>query len=70
MTFTNFGASAGQPFRIRAATVLAVYSKWRAMRPRFVKVMPRDFKRVLAAEAHARAEGREATFQELVGVVG
>ena len=40
------------------------------MRARFVKVMPRDFKRVLAAEARARSEGREATFQELVGVGG
>jgi glutamate synthase (ferredoxin) len=47
-----------------------ILSKWRAMRARFVKVMPRDFKRVLAAEAHARSEGREATFQELVGVGG
>jgi glutamate synthase (ferredoxin) len=47
-----------------------ILSKWRAMQARFVKVMPRDFKRVLAAEARARAEGREATFQELVGVGG
>ncbi len=29
--------------------------------------MPRDYKRVLAAEAQARAEGREPTFAELVG---
>jgi hypothetical protein len=29
--------------------------------------MPRDYKRVLAAEARARAEGREPTFAELVG---
>jgi len=29
--------------------------------------MPRDYKRVLAAEAKARAEGREPTFTELVG---
>jgi glutamate synthase (ferredoxin) len=40
---------------------------WIAMRPRFVKVMPRDYRRVLAAEARARAEGREPTFAELVG---
>jgi glutamate synthase (ferredoxin) len=33
----------------------------------FVKVMPRDFKRVLAAQARAAAAGREPTFQELVG---
>jgi glutamate synthase (NADPH) large chain len=33
----------------------------------FVKVMPRDFKRVLQAEAKARAESREPDFAELVG---
>jgi glutamate synthase (ferredoxin) len=33
----------------------------------FVKVMPRDFKRVLLAEAKARAEQREPDFAELVG---
>ena len=33
----------------------------------FVKVMPRDFKRVLEAEARARAENREPAFSELVG---
>jgi glutamate synthase (NADPH) large chain len=47
-----------------AAKILAA---WRAMRPRFVKVMPKDEKRVRAAEAKARAEGREPTFAELVG---
>jgi glutamate synthase (ferredoxin) len=47
-----------------AATILA---SWRAMRPRFVKVMPKDEKRVQAARARARAEGREPTFAELVG---
>jgi glutamate synthase (ferredoxin) len=40
---------------------------WVARRPRFVKVMPRDYKRVLAAQARARGEGREPTFAELVG---
>jgi glutamate synthase (ferredoxin) len=34
----------------------------------FVKVMPRDYKRVLRAEAKARAEHREPDFAELVGV--
>jgi glutamate synthase (ferredoxin) len=53
-----------------SAYAAGILSNWRAMRARFVKVMPRDYKRVLAAEAHARAEGREATFQELVGVGG
>jgi len=37
------------------------------MRPRFVKVIPKDEKRVRAAEARAKAEGREPTFAELVG---
>jgi glutamate synthase (ferredoxin) len=36
---------------------------------RFVKVMPRDYKRVLLAEARARAENREPEFAELVGTV-
>ena len=40
---------------------------WLGIRPKFVKVMPKDYKRVLAAEANARAEGREPTFAELVG---
>jgi glutamate synthase (ferredoxin) len=47
-----------------AANILA---NWRVMRPRFVKVMPKDEKRVRAAESRARAEGREPTFAELVG---
>jgi glutamate synthase (ferredoxin) len=47
-----------------AAEILA---NWRAMRPRFVKVMPKDEKRVQAARGRARAEGREPTFAELVG---
>jgi glutamate synthase domain-containing protein 3 len=47
-----------------AAKILA---DWVGLRPRFVKVMPRDYRRVLTAEAHARAEGREPTFAELVG---
>jgi glutamate synthase (NADPH) large chain len=33
----------------------------------FVKIMPRDFKRVRLAEAKARAENREPEFAELVG---
>jgi glutamate synthase domain-containing protein 3 len=37
-----------------------------ARRP-FVKVMPKDYKRVLIAEAKARAEHREPDFAELVG---
>ena len=33
----------------------------------FIKVMPRDYKRVLHAQARAAAAGREATFLELTG---
>ncbi len=36
-------------------------------RRRFVKVMPRDYKRVLQAEARARAEARQPQFTELIG---
>jgi glutamate synthase (ferredoxin) len=43
---------------------------WIDTQPRFVKIMPRDYKRVLAAEARARAEGRPPTFAELVGTSG
>ena len=44
-----------------------VLDDWPACRLRFVKVMPRDYKRVLAAEARARAESREPEFAELIG---
>jgi glutamate synthase (ferredoxin) len=46
----------------------AILADWVDLQPKFVKVMPRDYKRVLLAEARARAEGREPTFAELVGV--
>jgi glutamate synthase (NADPH/NADH) large chain len=42
---------------------------WTATASQLVKVMPRDYKRVLMAEARARAEQREPAFEELVGVV-
>ena len=42
--------------------------RWSVTEERFLKVMPRDYKRVLLAEDRARSEGREATFDELVGV--
>ena len=41
--------------------------EWAKVLPTFVKVMPRDYRRVLAAGSQARAEGREPTFAELVG---
>jgi glutamate synthase (ferredoxin) len=45
-----------------------VLRRFDALRERFVKVMPRDYKRVRAAEALAAAAGREATFLELGGL--
>jgi glutamate synthase (ferredoxin) len=44
-----------------------ILADWLGLQPRFVKVMPKDYKRILLAEARARAEGREPTFAELVG---
>ncbi len=44
-----------------------ILNRWNGYRSRFVKVMPRDYKRVLAAEARARAESREPEFAELIG---
>ena len=40
---------------------------WQDSLGSFVKVMPRDYRRVLLAEAQARAESREPGFAELVG---
>ena len=48
-----------------AARILDAWTETAAM---FVKVMPRDYKRVLLAQAHAAAEGRPVEFSELVGV--
>ena len=46
--------------------------QWRSLfdssKPRLVRVMPRDYKRVRLAEARARAESREPEFAELIGV--
>jgi glutamate synthase (NADPH/NADH) large chain len=47
-----------------AAHILA---DWVNVQSRFVKIMPRDEKRVRLAQARAKAEGREPTFAELVG---
>jgi glutamate synthase (NADPH/NADH) large chain len=41
--------------------------RWDEVRGHFVKIIPRDYKRVLNAEARARAESREPQFAELVG---
>jgi glutamate synthase domain-containing protein 3 len=48
----------------RAVRLLA---DWQEESVRFIKIIPRDYKRVLAAEARARAENREPAFAELVG---
>ncbi len=45
-----------------------VLQDWDESVRRFVKIMPRDYKRVLQAEARAAAAGRDASFAELVGV--
>ncbi|MEO8259139.1 MAG: glutamate synthase large subunit [Acidobacteriota bacterium] len=44
-----------------------ILDDWSGAVGRFVKVMPRDFKRVLKAQRQAEAEGRVAEFSELVG---
>jgi glutamate synthase (ferredoxin) len=44
-----------------------VLESFEALQSLFVKVMPRDYKRVLQAQARAAAAGREATFPELLG---
>ncbi len=44
-----------------------VLDGWSDLRACFVKVMPRDYKRVLLAKARARAESREPELAELVG---
>jgi glutamate synthase (ferredoxin) len=41
---------------------------WEQSVRKFVKVMPRDYKRVLTAQARAAAVGRVASLEELVGV--
>ena len=45
-----------------------VLGEWHRTAGRFVKVMPRDYKRVLQAQAKAAAVGRDPSFLELVGV--
>ena len=43
-------------------------AEWETACRRFARVMPRDYKRVLQAEARARAEARQPQFAELIGV--
>jgi glutamate synthase (ferredoxin) len=46
-----------------------VLAAWAETLPKFVKIFPRDYRRVLEATARARAEGREPDWSELVGAV-
>jgi glutamate synthase (ferredoxin) len=46
-----------------------ILERWSGMFSRFVRVMPRDYKRVLQAEAQAREENRELEFAEVVAAV-
>ena len=50
-----------------SAYAAELLSAWSATRARMVKIIPRDYKRVLMAEARARSENREPAFAELVG---
>jgi len=50
---------------VRAAYLLTVWSSTAA---RIIKVVPRDYKRIVMAEARARSENREPAFTELVAV--
>jgi glutamate synthase (ferredoxin) len=49
----------------RAAYLLSV---WGSTASRTIKIIPRDYKRILTAEARARSENREPAFAELVAV--
>jgi glutamate synthase domain-containing protein 3 len=49
----------------RAAYLLSV---WGSTASRTIKVIPRDYKRIMLAEARARSENREPAFTELVAV--
>jgi glutamate synthase (ferredoxin) len=44
-----------------------ILENWEAAQGAFVKITPRDYKRVQAVEQRARTENREAAFSELVG---
>jgi glutamate synthase (ferredoxin) len=50
-----------------SAYAARILDRWTETAAMFVKIMPRDYKRVLLAQAHAAAEGRPVEFAELVG---
>jgi glutamate synthase domain-containing protein 3 len=47
-----------------------ILEAWEIVQSTFVKVTPRDYKRVLLAEARCREENREPAFADLVGAAG
>ena len=47
-----------------------ILESWETVQAAFVKVLPRDYKRVRLAEHRARSENREPVFAELVGAAG
>jgi glutamate synthase domain-containing protein 3 len=47
-----------------------ILESWEAEQSAFIKVLPRDYKRVRLAESRAREENREPVFAELVGAAG
>jgi glutamate synthase (ferredoxin) len=51
----------------RSGYAASLLARWDEIEPKFVKVMPRDYRRVLATQARAKQEGREPSFAELVG---
>jgi glutamate synthase (ferredoxin) len=51
----------------RSEYAAALLAEWPVHEKRFVKVMPKDYRRVLEAGRLAHAQGREPTFGELVG---
>jgi glutamate synthase (ferredoxin) len=53
----------------RSSVAAGLLADWESAREQFAKVIPRDYRRVLLAEAQARAESREPAFADLVGAV-
>jgi glutamate synthase (NADPH/NADH) large chain len=62
---TMIASHAGHTGSTLAADAL---SSWPLTCARIVKVIPKDYKRILVAQARARSEKRELAFAELVGV--
>ena len=54
----------------RSSVADRILQDWAALHGRFVKVMPRDYKRVIATQALALAEGRDPDEAVMAGVRG